>query len=214
MPNEYSCTACSQGKLIIRSSFTKVISESPVFLERLHGDICGPIHPPYGPFHYFMILIDAFTRWSHVCLLSTCNVAFARLLTQIIRLRAQFPDYPIKTIRLDNADEFTSQTFIDYCMLVGINIEHPVAHTHTQNGLAKSFIKRLQLIARPLLMKTKLSTSAWGHAIMHVAALVCIRPTTYHEYSPSQLVLGKQLNISLTNLLLCSICTNCTYTTH
>ena len=81
-------------------------------------------------------------------------------------------------------------------MSVRINIEHPVAHTHTQNGLAKSFIKRLQLIARPLLMKTKLPTSAWGHAIMHAAALVRIRPTTYHEYSHSQLVLGKQPNIS------------------
>ena len=47
-------------------------------------------------------------------------------------------------------------------MSVGINIEHPIAHTHTQN----------------------------------VAALVRIRPTTYHEYSPTQLVLGKQPNIS------------------
>ena len=99
-------------------------------------------------------------------------------------------------------------------MSVGINIEHHVAHTHTQNGLVESFIKRLQLIARSLLMKTKLPTFAWGHVIMHAAILVRIRPTTYHEYSPSQLVLGKQLNISLTNLLLCSICTNCTYTTH
>ena len=81
-------------------------------------------------------------------------------------------------------------------MLVGINIEHLVAHTDTLNGLAKSFIKRLQLIAQPLLMKTKLPISTWGYAIMHVAALVYIRPTTYHEYSPSQVMLGKQPNIS------------------
>ena len=59
-------------------------------------------------------------------------------------------------------------------MSVGINIEHPVTHTHTQNGVVESFIKRLQLIARPLLMKTKLPTSTRGHAIMHVAALVRI----------------------------------------
>ena len=64
-------------------------------------------------------------------------------------------------------------------MLVGINVEHPVAHTHTQNGLAESLIKRLQLIAQPLLMKTKLPTSAWGHAIMHDVSLVRIRPTPF-----------------------------------
>ena len=115
LPNEYSCADCSQGKLIVKPSFTKVISESPVFLERIHGDIYGPINPPCGPLCYFMILIDASIRWSHICLIPTCNVVFARLFIQIIRLRVQFPDYPIKTIRIDNAGEFTSQTFIDYC---------------------------------------------------------------------------------------------------
>ena len=78
--HDFSCTACSQGKLIIRPSFTKIASESLAFLDSIQGDICGPIHPPSGPFHYFMVLIDASTRWSHVCLLSTRNVAFAKLL--------------------------------------------------------------------------------------------------------------------------------------
>ena len=48
-------------------------------------------------------------------------------------------------------------------MSIGIDVEHPVAHTHThahtQNGLAKALIKRLQLIARPMVMKTKLPVS-------------------------------------------------------
>ena len=101
------------------------------FLERIHRDICGPIHPPCGPIRYFMVLIDASTRWSHICLLSTRNIAFARLLAQINKLRAQFSDYPIKTIRLDNASEFTSQILNGYCMSIGINIEHLVAHVHT-----------------------------------------------------------------------------------
>ena len=115
---------------------------------------------------------------------------------QMIKLSIQFPDYPIKTIRLDNAGKFTSQTFTNYCMSVGINVEHHVAHTHTQNGLAESLIKRLQLIARPLLINIKLLAFTWGHAIMHVVSLVRIPPTAYHEYSLSQLVLSKQPNIS------------------
>ena len=107
-----------------------------------------------------MVLIDASTRWSHVCHLSTRKIAFTRILAQMIKLQVQFLDYSIKTIRLDNGDEFTSQTFTDYCMSVGINVQHHVAHTHTQNGLVESLIKRLQLIAPLLLMKTKLSTPA------------------------------------------------------
>ena len=77
--NEFSCPACSQGKLIIRPSSNKIGTESPMFLERIHGDICGPIHPQCGPFKYFMVVIDASTRWSHVCLLSTQNLALSRL---------------------------------------------------------------------------------------------------------------------------------------
>ena len=90
-------------------------------------------------------------------------------------------------------------------MSIEINIEHPITHTHTQNGLAKSFIKHLQLIARPLLMKTKLFTSVWRHAIMHAAALVRMQPTTYHEYSISQLVLGKQPNVFHLRIFGCAV---------
>ena len=203
--SELLCDACSQGKLIIRPSPAKVGTESPAFFERIHGDICGPINPPSGPFKYFMVLIDASSRWSHVSLLSSRNLAFARLLAQIIKLRAQFSDYTIKTIRLDNAGEFTSQTFDNYCMSIGIHIEHPVAHVHTQNGLAKSFIKRLQLIARPLLMRAKLPTSVWGHAILHAASLARIRPVAYHKYSSLQLASGQEPNISHLRIFGCAV---------
>lgn len=203
--DELTCSACSIGKLITRPSMNKIATESPTFLERIQGDICGPIHPACGPFRYFMVLIDASTRWSHVSLLSSRNVAFAKLLAQIIKLRAQFPDHTIKRIRLDNAGEFTSQTFNDYCMSIGIVVEHPVAHVHTQNGLAESLIKRLQLIARPLLMRSKLPSSAWGHAILHAAALIRLRPTAYHKFSPLQLVNGREPNISHLRVFGCAV---------
>ena len=97
LSHENLCTACSQGKLVIKPSHSKVDFESPSFLQRIQGDICGPIHPPSGPFCYFMVLVD------------------------------------------------------EYCRSVGIDVEHPIPHVHTHNGLAKSLIKRLQVIARTLL---------------------------------------------------------------
>ncbi|WOH01979.1 hypothetical protein DCAR_0521366 [Daucus carota subsp. sativus] len=203
--DELPCSACSLGKLIVRPSPVKLQTESPKFLERIQGDICGPIHPSSGPFRYFMVLIDASTRWSHVCLLATRNTAFAKLLSQIIKLRAQFPDHPIKSIRLDNAAEFTSATFNDYCMSVGISVEHPVAHVHTQNGLAESLIKRLQLIARPLLLRARLPISVWGHAILHAASIIRIRPSVYHKQSPQELVHGQVPNISHLKVFGCAV---------
>ena len=60
--------------------------------------------------------------------------AFAKLLTQISKMRAKFSDDPTKTIRFDNVGEFTSQTFDEYCMSIDIYVEHQItarAHTHT-----------------------------------------------------------------------------------
>ena len=81
-------------------------------------------------------------------------------------------------------------------MSIGIKVEHLVAHVHTQNSLAESLIKRLQLIARPLLMKCNISSSAWGHTILHAAALIRLRPTAYHKFSPLQWVSGREPNLS------------------
>ena len=78
-----------------------------------------------------MVLIDASTRWSHVCLLFTRNVAFARLLAQKIRLQEQFPNYQIRKFYLDNVGEFTSQAFDDYCISIEIDVKHLVTLTHT-----------------------------------------------------------------------------------
>ena len=106
---------------------------------------------------------------------------------------------------MDNVGEFTSQAFYDYCMSIRINVEHPVVHTHTQNGLAESSIKWLQLIAWHLLMKTKLLVYAWGHAILHTTSLVRIRPTTYQKYFPLQLAFGQPSNISHFHIFDCAV---------
>jgi IS30 family transposase len=55
-----------------------------------------------------MVLIDASRRWSSVCLISTMNYAFAKMITQIIKLRANHPEHRIKSIIMDNAAEFSS----------------------------------------------------------------------------------------------------------
>jgi hypothetical protein len=63
-----------------------------------------------------MVLIDASTQWSRVCILSTRNYAFAKFMTQVIRLKAIFSEHRLQYVRLDNAGEFSSRAFNDYCM--------------------------------------------------------------------------------------------------
>ena len=127
---DFVCPACATGKSIRRPSTLKVQEEIPAFLDRIQGDICGPIQPLSGPFRYFMVLIDASSKWSHECLLSTRNHAFAKLISQIIQIRNIFPDHRVKSFRMDNAGEYTSKAFDDYCTGMGIKVEYSVPHVH------------------------------------------------------------------------------------
>jgi hypothetical protein len=89
--NDFVCTSCAMGMLILCPSLLKIHAKTLRFLERIQGDVCGPIQPLCGPFRYFMVLIDTSTRWSHVCLRSTRNHAFAKFMTQVIRLKVNYP---------------------------------------------------------------------------------------------------------------------------
>lgn len=135
----------------------------------------------------------------------TRNYAFAKILAQIIRLTAHHPDHPIKSIRLDNAGEFTSKVFDDYCMSIGIDVKHPVPHVHTQNGLTEATIKRLQMVARTLVMRTNMHISAWGYTILHAALLIHFRPTVDQSFSAYQLVTRYEPDISHLHIFGCAV---------
>jgi hypothetical protein len=186
--SDFMCTTCIAGKLIMRSSPLKIKVEPHKFLERIQGDICGPIKPLSEPFRYFMVLIDASTRCSHVCLLSTCNHTLAKFMTHVRRLKTNFPEYQLQSVRLDNAVEFSSHAFNDYYMTQVIEVQHSVSYVHTQNGLTESLIMRIKLIARPLLHNYNLPITCWGHVVLHAAA--------YHSTSSLCLVRGNAPSIS------------------
>jgi hypothetical protein len=97
---------------------------------------------------------------------------------------------------LDNAAQFSSRAFNDYCMAQEIKVQHSVSYVHTQNGLAESLIKRIKLIARHLLHNCNLPITCWGHAVLHAADLIQLQPTVYHNVSPLYLIHGNTSSIS------------------
>jgi hypothetical protein len=110
-------------------------------------------------------------------------------------LKANYPEYRLQSIRLDNAIEFSSRAFNDYCMAQEIEVQYSLSYVHTQNGLAEYLIKRIKLIARPLLHNCNLPIICWGHAILHVADLIQLRLTVYHSISSLCLVRGNAPSI-------------------
>jgi hypothetical protein len=193
--SDFMCTACATGKLIVKPLPLKIKVEPLKFLERIQGDVCGLIKSLLRPFRYFMVLIDASTRWSYVCLLSTRNHTFAKFMTWVTRLKANFPKHQHQSIQLDNVAEFFSRLFNDYCMAKGIEVQHLVPYMQTQNGFVESLIRRIKLIVRSLLHNCNLPITCWSHAVLHAANLIQLRPTAYHNASPLCLVCDNAPNI-------------------
>jgi hypothetical protein len=84
-------------------------------------------------------------------------------------------------------------------------VQYLVPYVHTKNGLAKSLIKRIKLIVRPLLHNCNLPISCLGHAILHAADLIQLQPTAYHSTSPLYLVRGNAPSISHLRKFRCAV---------
>jgi hypothetical protein len=61
--------------------------------------------------------------------------------------------------------------------------------------LVESLVKRIKLITRSLLNNCNLPITYWGHAVLHAADLIQLRPTAYHSSSPLYLVRGNASSI-------------------
>ena len=199
------CSVCAQGEFSIRTSQWKLSSELPPPLERLQGGLCSPITLPSGPFQYFFVLVDASRKHAEMFLLSTRNLAFPRLLAMIIKIRAHNPDVRIKMLRMDNAAEFSSKTFEDFCTATGIHLTYSVPYEHSQNGLAEAYIKKLQMVARPLLLHAKLPATLWGHAILHAIVLLRLCPTLLNPITSQELLTSRTPNISHLRIFGCQV---------
>jgi hypothetical protein len=199
------CEACATGKFQMARYEYHIPSEAPEIMRNFQVDVHGPINPPCGPFRYFMDVICRHSRRSYVYLLATKDVVQAQVVKFVIKMRNQYPDRQIRSIRFDNAAEFVSATMKKFLDSLGIAHETCVPYAHSQNGSAEAHIKRLQQVARTLLMGCNLPASAWGYAIFHANALLNLRPVGEMNESPKELVEGEKPSVSHLRVFGCGV---------
>lgn len=73
-------------------------------------------------------------------------MVFPKTLAMLLKFRNHYPDHLVRFLRMENALEFKSQAFEDYCAGTGIELTYSAPYEHSQNDLAEAFIKKIQLI--------------------------------------------------------------------
>ena len=101
----------------------------------LHADLWGPT--PFvslNGFHFYLVLVDEFTKFTWVYLLKHKLDTFAIFKQFTTLIQTQFK-HSIQTFRTDCGGEFTSIEFNTFCANKGIIHQLSCPHTPQQNGV-------------------------------------------------------------------------------
>jgi len=99
--------------------------------------------------HYFVTLVDDYSRYTWVCLIQSKSEVFTVLQNFLSLIKNQF-DVSIKMFRSDNGREFVNSQCVDLFRSKGIIHQTSCAYTPQQNGLVERKHKHILEVARAL----------------------------------------------------------------
>jgi len=162
---EHVCDGCALGKQH-RTPFPQASPwRASAVLELVHTDFCGQISPPTpGGKSYFMLIVDDFSRYMWVELLSNKSEALACF--KKFKAAAELESGKrLKSLRTDRSGEFNSGGFVIFCSEHGIKHSTTTPYTPQQNGVVERRNQTVVEMARCLLKSMKVPSRFWGEAV-------------------------------------------------
>ena len=121
--------------------------------ELVHSDVWGPcpITSKSG-FKYFVTFVDDFSRVTWLYLMKNRSEVFTHFCAFVAEIKTQF-SVSVKTLRSDNAKEYTSESFRSFMLQQSIRHESSCVDTPAQNGVAERKNRHLLEVARAILFQ-------------------------------------------------------------
>ena len=179
------CQACVDGKLHKSQFPTTGGKRGKEPLELIYSDVCGKIQTPsLGGDYYFLTFIDDSTQYVWVYITKNKNQVF-EMFVEWKALVENLHGCKIKTLRIDNGGEYTTNEYTAYFKQEGIGHELTVPKTPQQNGVAERMNRTLVETVHSMLSDAKLPKKFWAEASSTAVYL--------RNCSPTRAVLGKTL---------------------
>nr|KYP59043.1 Retrovirus-related Pol polyprotein from transposon TNT 1-94 [Cajanus cajan] len=170
--------------------FTDSTTEYNTPLQLVFSDIWGPspVASSSGA-RYYIIFIDAFSKYSWIFLLHTKSQAFDAFNKFKTNVELQL-GYRLKAIQTDNAKEYLK--FTKYLTENGIQHRLSCPHTHEQNGRPERKHRHITETSLTLLANASLPLHFWGEAFLTATTLINLLPTpSLQNISPYQILFHK-----------------------
>lgn len=162
------CEGCLVMKQTRNSYPTQTNYKAGKRLERVYGDLCGPISPPMPSGNlYFLLLVDDHSRIMWVFMIKTKDEAFSVLKNFCIFVENETCE-KIKVFRTDRGGEFLSNQFTTYYDETGLNRHFIAPYYPQQNGFVERRNRTVIEMARSILKGMLVPRNLWGEAVRHV----------------------------------------------
>ncbi|CAL1359264.1 unnamed protein product [Linum trigynum] len=140
--------------------------------------------------HYFLTIVDDFTRGVWVYLLRYKSEVKRYLLQFCNMVRSQF-NCTVKRIQADNGYEFQTTGLVDFYEQEGIVLQTSCTDTPQQNGVVERKHRHIQDTARALRFQASLPIRFWGECILTAVYLINRLPTKATGKTPFELIFGR-----------------------
>ncbi|CAI7907404.1 unnamed protein product [Closterium sp. NIES-54] len=167
-------------------------------LQTLHMDVWGSARVNgQGREHYFLLVVDDYTRYTTVFPLRSKGEVSAVLIPWIrtvrLQLRARFgQDLPVLRLHSDRGGEFSSDLLRDFCCGEGISQSFTLPDPPQQNGIAERRIGLVMEVARTSMIHAAAPHFLWPFAVRYAAHQLNLWPrVSLLETSPTLRWTGK-----------------------
>ena len=171
------CIPCLIGKAP-QAPFPHNAKRATEICELIHINTCGPF-PTLTPRKeaYFTAFLDDTSNFGSIALLVSKDSAYPawRKIEASWTLKS---GNPVRTVRLDEAKEFTQGAMSKHMASKGIDVQITAPYAHAQNGKIERYIRTIEDGIQTLLADSKLPLSFWGDAALTFVYLRNKLPTS------------------------------------
>jgi hypothetical protein len=165
-------------------------------------DLVGPFPEALDVSTYGLVIHDVFSRMTSVVGLKTKAAAGKAVTDWILDFNALTP-HTVKSIRSDNAGEFTSNKFNKFLKDNHVRHKLSIPYEHHQNGSVERTNRTLLDMARAFIIHAKLPNSLWFLALKQACFIFNRVVHTGADKSPYELAMKKKPLLDMVRVFGC-----------